>query len=368
MPNTSYQNLKSPLEIKVEWSRTSSVPPLALSISAFMLNKKDVANKLENFVFYGTPSNGNNIISSDKSITCDILNFENGFGSEGTHNMKLELGYVSESVDRINFIVSINEKGEELQHPAFDSLKTAIFSVSDAAGFTFTTELNNTGEASCQCIVVGCVRRYGEAWRFEEEMELKLGGLELVYNEYMCNSILKCHPFSEIGDLKLIEKKDGNKTILEKNTKMSSTAFSPQKGKKKHQKPWKMDCPPNRTEQKTKVLSSSKNSDDKKPWKGLIKKAELTEEASLKDSSGQENQTAQKGSWPHKRTEHSKEDKSQSQMEVEKDVSGATPRRKFPKIEQPGSLKETGLNSHIERKDNSQGKRKFPKVGNSDNI
>ena len=62
------QNLKSPLEVKVEWVRNTSTPPLTLSISALMLNKDDVINKLEDFVFYGTPNNGSDIISSDKYL------------------------------------------------------------------------------------------------------------------------------------------------------------------------------------------------------------------------------------------------------------------------------------------------------------
>ena len=67
------QNLKSPLEVKVEWGRTSSKPPLTLSVSALMLNKDNVINKLEDFVFYGTPSNGNDIISADISLNLSYL-------------------------------------------------------------------------------------------------------------------------------------------------------------------------------------------------------------------------------------------------------------------------------------------------------
>ena len=240
--NIFNQNLKSPLEVKVEWVRNSSVPPLTLSISALMLNKDNVINKLEDFIFYGTPNNGNDIISSDKSVTCDALNFEKGFGTESSYKMNLELGKVSDSIDRINIVVSINTKEDGSQLPAFDSLTKAVFSIRDAAGLTFTAELNKTGESSCRCITVGLVRRYALFWRFEEEMELKLGGLELIYNEYMSDSIVKSKPFSVIGDLNVIEniykekeKKteifpDGSKKIFEKSKEFIITTIGQIKG------------------------------------------------------------------------------------------------------------------------------------------
>lgn len=212
------QNLKSPLEVKVEWVRNTSTPPLTLSISALMLNKDDVINKLEDFVFYGTPNNGSDIISSDKSVTCDMINFDKGFGTESSYKMNLELGKVSDTIDRINIVVSINTKANDTHLPAFDSLTKATFSIKDAAGLTFTTELNKTGESSCRCITVGLVRRYAQSWRFEEEMELKLGGLEIVYNEYMSDSIVNNNPFSTIGDLSIIEKKYKE---TEENTKIT---------------------------------------------------------------------------------------------------------------------------------------------------
>ncbi len=251
------QNLKSPLEVIVEWVRNSSVPPLTLSISALMLNKDDVINRLEDFVFYGTPNKGNDIISSDKSVTCDALNFEKGFGTENSYKMNLELGRVSANVDRINIVVSINTKGDNTQLPAFDSLTKATFSIKDAAGLTFTTDLNKTGESSCRCISVGLVRRYAQFWRFEEEMELKLGGLELVYNEYMSDSIKKNYPFSKIGDLSLIENrykkttkttnisKDGSKSIIEKTVEMITTQLGKIAGTIEPQKPWKVAIPIN---------------------------------------------------------------------------------------------------------------------------
>ena len=212
------QNLKSPLKVKVEWVRNSSTPPLTLSISALMLNKEDVINKLEDFVFYGTPNNGSDIISSDKSVTCDMINFDKGFGTESSYKMNLDLGKVSEAIDRINIVVSINTKGDDIQLPAFDSLIKATFSIKDGNGLSFKTELNKNKESLCRCIQVGLVKRYEGSWRFEEELEFKLGGLELVYNDYMNESIINNYPFSTIGDLSIIEKKYKE---TEENTKIT---------------------------------------------------------------------------------------------------------------------------------------------------
>lgn len=275
------QNLKSPLEVKVEWVRNTSTPPLTLSISALMLNKDDVINKLEDFVFYGTPNNGSDIISSDKSVTCDALNFDKGFGTESSYKMNLELGKVSDTIDRINIVVSINTKANDTNLPAFDSLTKATFSIKDAAGLTFTTELNKTGESSCRCITVGLVRRYAQSWRFEEEMELKLGGLELVYNEYMSDSIISSNPFSRIGDLSIIENrykettkttsisKDGSKSIIEKTVEMISTQFGKIAGAIEPQKPWKGAIPtPTNTGANSTFVNSEKDTSTKgqKKW------------------------------------------------------------------------------------------------------
>lgn len=287
------QNLKSPLEVKVEWGRTSSKPPLTLSISALMLNKDNVINKLEDFVFYGTPSSGNDIISSDKSITCDAINFKDGFGTESSYKMNLELGKVSESIDRINIVVSVNVKGDSAILPAFDSLTKAIFSIKDATGLTFIAKLNKTGESSCRCITVGLVRRYAQFWRFEEEMELKLGGLELVYNEYMSDSILKSYPFSKIGDLSLIENrykettktthisKDGSKSIIEKTVDMISTQWGKIAGTIEPQKPWKVAIP---TAPKVGGNSTEVNSEEKScPKEGNKRSAQFPKQHKTED-------------------------------------------------------------------------------------
>lgn len=237
MPSIFYQNLKSPVEVEVEWARTSSVPPLTLTISALLLNNDNVINKLEDFVFYGNSKNGRDIISSDNSVTCDALNFEESFGTQSSYKMNLDLDRVSNAIDRINIVVSINVKENETQLPAFDSLTKAKFTIKDAAGLSFSTDLNKTGELSCRCITVGLVRRYADAWRFEEEMELKLGGLEIVYNEYMIGSIVNSNPFSSIGDLSIIEKKykkteectsitqDGDISIIKKVKEYTTTTI-----------------------------------------------------------------------------------------------------------------------------------------------
>lgn len=278
--NIFNQNLKSPLEVKVEWVRNTSTPPLTLSISALMLNKDDVINKLEDFVFYGTPNNGSDIISADKSVTCDILNFDKGFGTESSYKMNLDLGKVSEAIDRINIVVSINTKGDDIQLPAFDSLIKATFSIKDGNGLSFKTELNKNKESLCRCIQVGLVKRYEGSWRFEEELEFKLGGLELVYNDYMNESIINNFPFSTIGDLCVLEKrykettkttnisKDGSKSIIEKTVEMISTQLGKIADAIEPQKPWKGLIP---TSSNPGANSTSVNSEKSMSTKGQKK-------------------------------------------------------------------------------------------------
>lgn len=345
--NIFNQNLKSPIEVKVEWVRNSSTPPLTLSISALMLNKEDVINKLEDFVFYGTPNNGSDIISSDKSITCDALNFEKGFGTESSYKMNLELSKVSEAIDRINIVVSINTKGNDTQLPAFDSLTKATFLIKDASGLTFTTELNKTGETSCRCITVGLVRRYAKSWRFEEEMELKLGGLELVYNEYMSDSIVNRNPFSSIGDLSIIEKKyketikktniskDGTKNILERTVEVISTTIGQLTNKEDSRKPWKRkkhiveeadkDNPVESSEANTKLVSK------KKPWKQRVKSVRRdTANVPAEEIANAETNVGSKRRFP-KVKRPKIEDEQKAQLEMPK-APLPSPKRKFPKV------------------------------------
>ena len=96
MSDISYKNLQSPLTVKVEWKRNSAEPPLTLSISALMLNQRTgLIDKLEDFVFYGSKMSNDGILSEDKSIKCDPVDFKKGFGTEGVYKMSIDLKKVS---------------------------------------------------------------------------------------------------------------------------------------------------------------------------------------------------------------------------------------------------------------------------------
>lgn len=367
------QNLKSPLEVKVEWGRTSSKPPLTLSVSALMLNKDNVINKLEDFVFYGTPSNGNDIISSDKSITCDAINFKNGFGTESSYKMNLELSKVSESIDRINIVVSINAKEDCSILPTFDSLTKAVFSIKDAAGLTFITELNKTGESLCRCITVGLVRRYGNSWRFEEEMELKLGGLELIYDEYMCDSIINNTPFKEIGDLSVIENKyketikkttitkDGYKNVFERTVEVISTQIGNLTGASESQKPWKGHRPRHNLESKevTKKSPQEDNKNMRKPWKGKTKTAEINSNMTEQVVSKNKVQTQHHHKpWRSQNPKQKLYDDKTASAPIQTSLADNGGKRKFPKVKRLDVQSDSqGTSASL-----SISRRKFPKI------
>jgi len=373
------QNLKSPLEVKVEWRRTSSKPPLTLSISALMLNKDNVINKLEDFVFYGTPSNGNDIISSDKSITCDAINFKDGFGTESSYKMNLELSKVSESIDRINIVVSINAKGDSSILPAFDSLTKAIFSIKDAAGLTFIAELNKTGESLCRCITVGLVRRYGNSWRFEEEMELKLGGLELIYDEYMCDSIINNTPFNVIGDLSIIENKyketikqttitkGGRKNVFERTVEVISTQIGKLTGASEPQKPWKGHRARHNPEsiEVTNITSQEDNKNKRKPWKGKTKTTEIKSDMTGQFASRNKVQVQQTHKpWKNQNPKQKLDDDKTPSAPIQTSEPDTGGKRKFPKVKRPDMQSDSqGISAS-----SSTPKRKFPKIKKKHNI
>lgn len=370
------QNIKSPLEVKVEWVRNTSTPPLTLSISALMLNKDDVINKLEDFVFYGSPNNGSDIISSDKSITCDALNFDKGFGTESSYKMNLELGKVSNTIDRINIVVSINTKANDTHLPAFDSLTKATFSIKDAAGLTFTTELNKTGESSCRCITVGLVRRYAQSWRFEEEMELKLGGLELVYNEYMSDSIINSNPFSSIGDLTIIENKyketvrktkitkDGTKNIIERTVEVISTKIGQLTGKEEPRKPWKDHRPKGNRVQPTESEQVYEVEHKEKPWKKNIRPAAVVSDnvQPVESSEIPKQLDSNKKPWKRGRVIQQVDTSNVAVEQVVNVETNDVPKRKFPKVKRPTVEVEQKGKVETPKAPTSSTKRKFPKV------
>ena len=142
--NEAY-NLQSPLKVKIEWCRQTDTPPITLSISALLLNKEtNLVDKLEDFVFYGTPTyDGKRISSKDGEIKCDSLNFKKGFGTGAEYNMTIDLNKINPDISKIRIIASIISKNETSDDvPCFENLSRARFSVTDGANNTYIR--NNT--------------------------------------------------------------------------------------------------------------------------------------------------------------------------------------------------------------------------------
>lgn len=231
-------DLQSPLEVEVEWCRTSSDPPLTLSISALMLSKEDIVDQLDDFVFYGSHVNpeSNKIISKDHSVTCNVLDFKNGFGTGGVCWMNLELDKIREDINRVRILVSINHKDESQDDKSsFDTLKKAKFIIRDKSGATYSTELSQGSDMDCRCIEVGLVKRYGSSWRFEDELNCLLGGLDMAYDEYVRDDIVKGTPFNQIGNITRIEQRYRKpSTKIRKGGIKTQSYVIP-----KEEKPWK---------------------------------------------------------------------------------------------------------------------------------
>lgn len=235
-------NLKSPINIKVEWKRTESSSPFTLNISAFLLNKKGIVNKMEDFVFYGNKINGvGSIVNSDNSVRCDALNIPSCFNTESAYRMTLNLDAVRPDVNHIRIIVSITSKDYSDNSSSFDCLSNAKFTLKDSEDFIYESELNHNIDPNCRCIEICLVQRYGSNWRFYEENIARIGGLELPYNEYT-HHLNEYVPFSNIGDISKIEwhfeesvvvKNKNGSTFGEKITKRIKDFFLPNQPTKK---------------------------------------------------------------------------------------------------------------------------------------
>ena len=202
-------NLQSPLQLKIEWGRTNNTPPLALSISALLLNAySGVVDKFEDFVFYGSPStDGKKITSSNGGIMCDTL-LRKGFGTSGDYCMTIDLNKIDTEVSKIRVIASIDAKEkEDLDTVGFDTLSKAEFTLMDSAGSTYQCNLENESDSRCRSVDVAIVQRWDKNWRFVEELTFHMGGLDMIYSDdsYVSDLVSSQKTFEEYGDIIKIE-------------------------------------------------------------------------------------------------------------------------------------------------------------------
>ena len=202
-------NLQSPLQLKIEWGRINNTPPLALSISALLLNAySGVVDKFEDFVFYGSNStDGKKITSPDGGIMCDTL-LRKGFGTSGEYCMTIDLAKINSDVSKIRVIASIDAKGkDDLDNVGFDTLSKAKFTLKDNAGNTYQCNLENESDTRCRSVDVAIVQRWDKNWRFVEELTFHMGGLDVIYGDdsYVSDYVSRDKPFEEYGDIVKIE-------------------------------------------------------------------------------------------------------------------------------------------------------------------
>lgn len=202
-------NLQSPLQLKIEWGRINNTPPLALSISALLLNAASgVVDKFEDFVFYGSPStDGKKITSPDGGIMCDTL-LRKGFGTSGDYCMTIDLDKINTEVNKIRVVASIDAKGkEDWDTVGFDTLSKAEFTLMDSAGKTYQCNLEKESDSRCRSVDVAIVQRWDKNWRFVEELTFHMGGLDMIYcdDSYVSDLVSIENPFEECGDIVKIE-------------------------------------------------------------------------------------------------------------------------------------------------------------------
>jgi len=202
-------NLQSPLQLKIEWGRINNTPPLALSISALLLNAySGVVDKFEDFVFYGsTSTDGKKITSPDGGIMCDTL-LRKGFGTSGDYCMTIDLDKINTEVNKIRVVASIDAKGkEDWDTVGFDTLSKAEFTLMDSAGKTYQCNLEKESDSRCRSVDVAIVQRWDKNWRFVEELTFHMGGLDMIYcdDSYVSDLVSIENPFEECGDIVKIE-------------------------------------------------------------------------------------------------------------------------------------------------------------------
>lgn len=219
-------NLQSPLKVKIEWCRHTDTPPLTLSISALLLNKDNLVDKLEDFVFYGTPSNdGKEISTKDGGVKCDSLDFKKGFGTGADYHMTIDLNKINPNISKVRIIASIVSKNEtDGNIPGFDNLIKACFSITDGAGKVYSCDLERETESMSRSVDVAIVQRWDKNWRFVEELIFHSGGLDIIYDDdsYVSEHVSNKNPFFEIGNLFEIEHSYERQITVKRDGKVGS--------------------------------------------------------------------------------------------------------------------------------------------------
>lgn len=204
-------NLKSPLNIKIEWCRKTETPPITLSISALLLNKEtNLVDKIEDFVFYGTPPSvdSKRISTENGGVKCDTLDFKKGFGTGAKYEMNIDLDKINKDISKVRIIACIIPKNEYSDSvPGFDNLAKARFTLKDGAGNVYWCDLEKNVDSLSRSVDVAIVQRWDKNWRLIEELIFHHGGLQLIYNDdsYVSDLVSREQSFEEIADLVKIE-------------------------------------------------------------------------------------------------------------------------------------------------------------------
>lgn len=150
-----------------------------LDASAFLLADTGKVRSEKDFVFYNQPQSGcGSVIYSGDNRT--------GQGSGDDEQIKIDLGRVPGSIQRITVVVTIHEA--EARKQSFGQVSNAFIRVANEETGTEIARYNLSEDYSTQtAMIFGEVYHYGGEWKFKAVGQGYAGGLQAMCQQFGIN-------------------------------------------------------------------------------------------------------------------------------------------------------------------------------------
>ncbi|WP_338430864.1 TerD family protein [Synechococcus elongatus] len=150
-----------------------------LDASAFLLADTGKVRSEKDFVFYNQPQSGcGSVIYSGDNRT--------GQGSGDDEQIKIDLGRVPGSIQRITVVVTIHEA--EARRQSFGQVSNAFIRVANEETGTEIARYNLSEDYSTQtAMIFGEVYHYGGEWKFKAVGQGYAGGLQAMCQQFGIN-------------------------------------------------------------------------------------------------------------------------------------------------------------------------------------
>ncbi|QFZ91257.2 TerD family protein [Synechococcus elongatus] len=147
-----------------------------LDASAFLLADTGKVRSEKDFVFYNQPQSGcGSVIYSGDNRT--------GQGSGDDEQIKIDLGRVPGSIQRITVVVTIHEA--EARRQSFGQVSNAFIRVANEETGTEIARYNLSEDYSTQtAMIFGEVYHYGGEWKFKAVGQGYAGGLQAMCQQF----------------------------------------------------------------------------------------------------------------------------------------------------------------------------------------